>query len=59
MRVLVCGGRNYNNYSRVKEVLEGLDPKPTVIIEGGAFGADTMAYNWAVSSHGQDENLFC
>ena len=50
MRVLVCGGRNYNNHSRVKEVLEGLDPKPTVIIEGAAFGADTMAYNWAVSS---------
>ena len=42
MKVLVCGGRNYYNYRKVLEVLSVL-PKDTIIIEGGAGGADYFA----------------
>ncbi len=45
MRVLVTGGRNYNAYWRVKEVLDLM--RPTEIIEGGAKGADHWARDYA------------
>lgn len=47
MRVLVCGGRDYADWSHVYSVLYSLDPQPTVIIEGGATGADKFAREWA------------
>lgn len=50
MRVLVCGGRNYEDAERVVAVLdklhntgEGID----VLIEGGARGADRLGRRWA------------
>lgn len=46
-RVLICGGRNYQNIKEVFRVLDGLNPKPTLIIQGGAFGADACASEWA------------
>lgn len=56
MRILVVGGRNYHNYAKVCEVLdsrpwEGLLRwyKPaSVIITGGAPGADSLALRWAM-----------
>jgi hypothetical protein len=50
MRVLVCGGRDYNNYSGVELALNKLPVKPTVIIHGDAKGADTLAKMWAMSN---------
>ena len=52
MRVIVCGGRNYNGdheWNRVMEVLGRLhDQHPiTAVIEGGATGADMLARSWA------------
>lgn len=44
-RVLVCGGRDYNNFGKVCEILDAI--KPTLIIEGGASGADTLAWKWS------------
>ena len=41
MRLLVCGGRNYNDAKRIEEEIVKL--APTVIISGGASGADTHA----------------
>lgn len=45
MRVLVCGGRNYDNYDIVSETLS----KFTVdaVITGGCSGADALAERWA------------
>jgi UDP-N-acetylmuramoylalanine-D-glutamate ligase len=50
MRVLVCGGRDYDDAERAVAVLdklhqtaEGID----VLIEGGAKGADRLARRWA------------
>lgn len=51
MRVIVCGGRNYND---VREVDAALDPllarhgkDGLTIVTGGASGADSLAYMWA------------
>lgn len=51
MRILVCGGRDYNNWWRVKKVLDNLveehAPDKVVIVHGDAPGADTLADRWA------------
>ena len=48
LRVLVCGGRDYKNRSRVFEALDRLTAEhgALTIIEGGAVGADTFAGEW-------------
>jgi len=60
MRILVCGGRNLDDYDLVRRTLESLfppatddmatwlPPADTVIIHGGAAGADDLADQWAV-----------
>jgi hypothetical protein len=48
MRVLVCGGRDYSDYEKVKEVLDGI--RPTEIIHGNARGADTLGGDYARSN---------
>lgn len=56
MRVLVTGGRDYTNSSKVYVVLDGLNDDATVnggygaiteLAQGGARGADTLARGWA------------
>ena len=44
-RVLVCGGRDYKNRRRVFEELDAA--QPDIVIEGGASGADSLAFQWA------------
>jgi predicted Rossmann-fold nucleotide-binding protein len=54
MRVLVCGGRDYLNASNVWNTLDWLHKrhaKISVIIEGGATGADALAESWAIARH--------
>lgn len=52
MRILVCGGRDYKNISAVRHALQTLHGKRaiTLIIEGGATGADRLAREWAVEN---------
>ncbi len=45
MRVLICGDRNWANVKVIRNVIKKL--KPTVIIEGGAKGADRIAWDVA------------
>lgn len=45
-RVLACGGRSYRNCEAVKFFLDSFQPM-SVLIEGGASGADTLARLWA------------
>jgi predicted Rossmann-fold nucleotide-binding protein len=49
MRVLVCGGRNFDDFIRVSMVLDRLHTSQgiDVLIEGGAAGADRLASQWA------------
>lgn len=49
MRYLVCGGRNYSDKKSLFQTLShahALKPA-TVLIHGGANGADSMAGEWA------------
>lgn len=54
MRVLVCGGRDYDDIRRVFQVLDKFHSEAgiSVIIEGGARGADKLAREWAEHSYG-------
>lgn len=57
MRVLVCGGRNYSDDTRVFQELDKLaeaSPDPLVIIQGGASGADYHAIKWVYSQQRQE-----
>ena len=49
MRVLVTGGRNYDDRDRLFAVLDKLHEEAGIdfIIEGGAKGADALAALWA------------
>ena len=50
MRVIVCGGRDFKDGARLREVMnsmhENLGPI-TVLAHGAANGADTFAATWA------------
>jgi hypothetical protein len=50
MRVLVCGSRHFNDYDKLKEVLNGRTISE--IIHGGARGADTLA-----GQYGEDHSI--
>jgi hypothetical protein len=53
MRVLICGGRDFTDYERLRRVLDkslyidGI----TTVIHGGAQGADACADVWAKQSY--------
>lgn len=48
MRVLVCGGRDFNDAQRVFAVLDHYHAQRpfSVVIHGAARGADTLAADW-------------
>lgn len=49
MRLIVCGGRDYQNYDLICSVLDKVHSKKQIsmLIEGGANGADSHAAIWA------------
>ena len=49
MRLLVCGGRNYQDYTTLSKVLNKFHRENgfTTLIHGAASGADTLAGRWA------------
>ena len=49
MKIIVCGGRDYEDYETLTRVLDGVHQRNTVtmLIEGGAKGADAHAATWA------------
>jgi len=56
LRILVCGGRDFADYRLLAKTLDAmtidegdmLPRRGTVIIHGGAPGADSLADQWAV-----------
>lgn len=53
MRVLVCGGRDYENWNEVEYQLGLIHAQTPIkqIISGGAKGADHLGVVWAKSEH--------
>jgi predicted Rossmann-fold nucleotide-binding protein len=49
MKIIVCGGRDFNNTSVVRRALTAAHAKRPIelLIEGGAAGADRLAREWA------------
>lgn len=51
MKVLVCGGRDYNDWESVRIVLDALHCAPKnfieVVMHGDARGADRLGQRWA------------
>ena len=49
MKVLACGGRDFEDRKTVYDYLDALHSKQSIseLIEGGARGADTLAGEWA------------
>lgn len=47
-KLLVCGGRDFTDYSKLELALKNLPFTPAIIIEGGYRGADTLAKQWAI-----------
>ncbi len=49
MRVLICGGRDFNNFAYVKKVMDEIHAKTPVdlVISGKARGADALGEQWA------------
>ena len=43
MIVLVCGGRDYADRKAIQRTLVGSGPLPSLVIHGGALGADYLA----------------
>lgn len=53
MRVIVCGGRNFDDYALLESELDALHAQHrfTLVIHGAARGADSYADHWARSRH--------
>ena len=47
MKLAVVGSREFNNYELLKAILDPYRDKITMIVSGGAIGADTLAQRYA------------
>lgn len=49
MKLLVCGGRDYSDADTLEKTLDAINKKRGIdlLINGGAPGADWLAYLWA------------
>lgn len=56
MRIIVCGGRNYDQKEIIFHELDKLHAanEITAVIQGGARGADLIAKEWAIA-----RNIYC
>ncbi|HVM91382.1 MAG TPA: DUF2493 domain-containing protein [Terriglobales bacterium] len=54
MKVIVCGGRDYQDRERVFSTLDSIHAETpiTVLIQGGAKGADDLAFRWGMQVKG-------
>jgi hypothetical protein len=55
MRVLVCGGRDYEDRAALFAVMDGLREEISAVITGGAGGADRLAHIWACRNDAKPE----
>lgn len=53
MRVIVCGGRDYDDNATFNKCMNNIHKKFTIteVIQGGARGADTLARMWAEANN--------
>ena len=47
MRIAIIGSRGFSSYKLLSEVLEKYESNISLVVSGGARGADTVGENWA------------
>lgn len=47
MKLAIIGGRDFNNYNLLKDTVNNLDFIPSMIVSGGARGADSLGKKYA------------
>lgn len=47
MKIAIIGSRNFDNYKLVVETLKPYQSKISLVISGGAKGADSLGEHWA------------
>jgi hypothetical protein len=47
VRLIVCGGRDFSDQETLFYVLDGVIDRTSLLITGGAPGADSLAERWA------------
>lgn len=57
MKVIIAGGRDFDNMNMVEETMASLGIKVTEVVCGGARGADTLGRLWA-QKHGIPVKMF-
>lgn len=51
MKIAIIGSRNFNGYKLVTEVLLPYKSKISLIVSGGAKGADSLGEKWAIENN--------
>lgn len=51
MILLICGGRRFFDYKMLCDAIEALPFSPTLVVEGGATGADSLGKAWAIQNN--------
>jgi hypothetical protein len=47
MKLAIVGSREFNDYEFLKQALEPIKDKVTLVVSGGAKGADSLGERWA------------
>jgi len=47
MRIAVIGSRTFDDYEKLCQVMDELPSKVTLVVSGGAKGADSLGEKWA------------
>ena len=47
MKVIIAGGRTFDNYELIEQTMAELDFDVDYVISGGAYGADSLGERWA------------
>ena len=47
MKVIIAGGREFNNYELLREIWDGIIPTDSEIVSGGARGTDKLGEQYA------------
>lgn len=50
MIILICGGRDFNDWAMFNQAMSVMPWKPTLVVHGDARGADTMGKLWALKN---------
>ena len=50
LRLAIIGSRDFNDYNLVKSTLEKYKDKISIVVSGGANGADSLGERWAIDN---------